>query len=102
MKSLERVREDFAAGNVELSIHALRRLVERNIRDTELCEAGSRAEFIEHYPHDKYSPSALLLGFTKLGRALHFQVSLRETLTTKVVTVYEPDSNEWADFKFRR
>ena len=31
-------------------------------------EAGVRAEVIEDYPDDKYSPSALLPGFTVAGR----------------------------------
>jgi len=32
-----------------------------------ICEAGEKAEVIEDYPGDKYSPSGLLPGFTAAG-----------------------------------
>ncbi len=67
------VRRQLATGKFEFSRHAFRRVVERNIK--EIREAGTDAEPIEDYPEDKYSPSALLLGFTAGGRPLHFQVS---------------------------
>ena len=52
-----------------------RRAVERNISEQEIRAAGATAEVIENYPDDKYSPSALLLGFTAAGRALRRQAS---------------------------
>ena len=52
-------------------------------------------EVIEDYPQDKYAPSGLLLGFTRAGRAMHLQVSFAESDTTKIITIYEPDPNEW-------
>lgn len=60
------------AGQFEFSRHAFRRAVERNISEQEIREAGALAEVIEDYPEDKYSPSALLLGFSARGRPLHF------------------------------
>ena len=65
-------------------------------------EAGGAAELIENYPNDKYSPSALLLGFTAGGRALHVQVTLGENEVSKIVTIYEPDPDEWIDHRKRR
>jgi len=61
-----------AAGDFEFSRHAFHRVIERNISEQEIREAGGTAEMIENYPEDKYSPSALFLGFTAAGRALHF------------------------------
>ena len=52
----------------EFSRHALRRVVERNISEQDIREAGENVEIIESYPQDKYSPSGLLLGFTRAGR----------------------------------
>jgi hypothetical protein len=53
--------------------------------------------------NDKYSPSALLLGFTAAGRALlHLQVSFGESDLTKIITIYEPDANEWSEHRKRR
>ncbi len=69
MKTLRDVRRQLATGKFEFSRHAFRRVVERNISEQEIREAGADAELIEDYPEDKYSPSALLLGFTAAGRA---------------------------------
>jgi hypothetical protein len=102
MKTLEDVRKQLAAGKFEFSRHAFRRAVERNISEQEIREVGAQAEIIEDYPEDKYSPSALLLGFTAAGRPLHFQVSFAETDLTKIITIYEPDPSEWLDYRTRR
>ena len=102
MKSLSDIQRQLAAGQFEFSRHAFRRAVERNIGEQEIREAGAHAEVIEDYPDDKYSPSGLLLGFTTAGRPLHFQVSLAESDLTKIITIYEPDTNEWIEFKKRR
>lgn len=102
MKTLGDVRQQLAAGQFDFSRHAFRRVVERNISEEEIRQAGAKAELIESYPEDKYSPSALLLGFTSAGRALHFQVSFAVSDSTKIITIYEPDPNEWIDQRKRR
>ena len=102
MKSIGSVRSQLADGRYVLSRHALRRIVERDISKDEIREAGALVEMIEFYPDDKYSPSALLLGFTRSGRPLHLQVSLVETDETKIITVYSPDASEWLDYRTRR
>lgn len=97
MKTLLQIQQQLAAGKFEFSRHAFRRVVERNISEQEIREAGAKAEVIEDYPDDKYSPSALLLGFTTGGRPLHFQVSSAESDSTKIITIYEPDPAEWTE-----
>ena len=77
-------------------------MVERNISEQDIRDAGENAETIESYPQDKYSPSGLLLGMTRAGRALHVQVSFVESDTTKIITIYEPDPNEWIENRKRR
>jgi len=102
MKTLEEVRNQLSAGEFEFSRHALKRVVERNISDQEIRQAGIQANVIEEYPDDKYSPSCLLLGFTQTGRPLHIQVSLAETELVKIITLYEPDPSEWINHSQRR
>ena len=102
MKTLEKVRSQLSVGEFEFSRHALKRVVERNISDQEIRQAGVQANIIEDYPDDKYSPSCLLLGFTQVGRPLHIQVSLAETELVKIVTIYEPDPSEWINYSQRR
>jgi len=102
MKLLAEIRQQLANGRYEFSRHALHRAVERNISEAEIRAAGAQAEIIEEYPDDKYSPSALMLGFTTAGRPLHFQVSYAETEMTKIITIYEPDTKEWVNHRKRR
>ena len=102
MKSLEEIRRRLASGEFEFSRHAFRRAVERNISEQEIREAGASAKLIENYPDDKYAPSALLLGFSAAGRALHFQVSFADSELTKIITIYEPDPSEWVEYRKRR
>jgi hypothetical protein len=102
MKSLTEIRRQLEDGQFEFSRHAFRRVVERNISEEEIRQAGAHAEIIEEYPDDKYSPSGLLLGFTATGRALHFQVSFAESDLTRIVTIYDPDPVEWIDYRTRK
>jgi hypothetical protein len=102
LKTLSEIRRQLTAGEFEFSRHAFRRVVERNISEQEIRAAGAKAEVIEDYPQDKYSPSALLLGFTTAGRPLHFQVSFAESDLTKIITIYEPDPKEWIEHRKRR
>ena len=102
MKTLEKVRMQLSAGEFEFSRHALKRVVERNISDPEIRQAGARATIIEDYPEDKYSPSCLLLGFTQTGRPMHIQVSLADTELVKIITIYEPDPSSWINYSQRR
>jgi YgiT-type zinc finger domain-containing protein len=57
-------------------------------------------EIIEEYPEDKYGPSCLIFGRTRNGRAIHVQCSLPPTIW--VITLYEPEPDEWIEFRKRR
>ncbi|MGQ0570055.1 MAG: DUF4258 domain-containing protein [Armatimonadota bacterium] len=57
MKTLARIQQQLAAGQFDFSRHAFKRAVERNISEKEIRTAGARAEIIEQYAEDKYSPS---------------------------------------------
>lgn len=102
MKTLEQVRNQLGSGAFRYSRHALKRVVERNVTDLEIRQAGEHATIIEEYPEDKYSPSCLLLGFTGTGRPLHFQVSLADTAFVKIITLYEPSARGWINYAQRR
>ncbi|MFO7901734.1 MAG: DUF4258 domain-containing protein [Pirellulaceae bacterium] len=68
----------------------------------ELREAVEAGEVIEHYPNDKYGPSCLILGFTTSGRPLHVSCSYPSRPLIKIITVYEPDPEQWREFRQRR
>jgi len=102
MKTLTKICRQLASGEFEFSRHAFRRAVERNISEAEIRQAGTRAILVEDYPDDKYSPSCLLLGFTQAERPLHLQVSYADSELVKIITLYEPDENEWYNYRHRR
>jgi hypothetical protein len=103
MKTLAQVRIQLGRGDYVLSRHAFRRVVERNISEEEIRQAGINAVIIEGYPADKYSSSCLLLGFTNGTRPLHIQVSREDSEATRIITIYQPDPDEWQDgFALRR
>ncbi len=102
MKTLDEIKNQLSSGQFDFSRHAFKRTVERNIREHEIKEAGSNAKIIEEYPDDKYTPSCLLLGFTNTIRPLHIQVSLADTEFVRIITLYEPNENEWIEDSKRR
>jgi hypothetical protein len=102
MKSLEDIQRQLKAGSFEFTRHAFKRAVERNISEQEIREAGMNLELIEDYPEDKYSPSFLFLGFTQNRRAIHMQVSRLAGNEVKIITLYEPDSAAWIDYRRRK
>ena len=102
MKTLNQIQSQLSVGEFNFSLHALKRVVERNISEIEIKQAGMNANIIEEYPEDKYSPSCLLLGFTQAGRPLHIQVSLADTDLVKIITLYEPSAEEWINYTQRR
>ncbi|KAA3662100.1 MAG: DUF4258 domain-containing protein [Calditrichaeota bacterium] len=75
-------------------------MMQRAIERKEIEEAIVSGEIIEQYPFDKYSPSCLIYGKTKGGKKLHIQASLPPQIV--IVTVYEPNPEEWIDFRIRR
>ena len=101
-KSLSEARRQLSEAEFDLTLHAVRRLVQRNISELDIRQAGATAVAIQEYMDDKFSPSCLLLGFTDDGRPLHILVSLAETTLLRLVTVYEPDPVYWINHSTRR
>lgn len=103
MKNLQEIQQQqLLAGNFEFTRHAFKRSIERNISKKEIQQTGLNTILIENYPDDKYSPSCLLLGFTENHRPLHLQVSLIDSDKLKIITLYEPDPNQWINCQIRR
>ena len=97
MKTIAEIRQQLRLGEFEFTRHAFKRAIERNISDLEIIEAGANVFIIEDYPTDKYSPSCLLLGITTANRVLHLQVSRMESDLLKIITLYEPNDDEWTN-----
>ncbi len=99
---IDQIRDKIQAGQFEFSKHAVDNAILRHVSVQEFREAIKNGEIIEDYPHDKYGPSCIVLGFTQKGRPLHIQCSYPSRPLIKIITLYEPDPSEWIDFKVRR
>lgn len=102
MMLIEAIRGKVATDSFEFSQHAVDQTILRRISVQEVREAIAGGEVIEDYPDDKYGPSCLILGFTLMARPIHVHCSYPSRLLVKIITVYEPDLNEWVDYKQRR
>ena len=99
---IEQIRAKIKAGRFEFSKHAVDNSILRRISVQEVREAVANGTIIEDCPDDKYGPSCLVLGFTQGGRPLHIQCSHPSRPLVKIITLYEPGGDEWADFRVRR
>jgi hypothetical protein len=102
MTLINRIQEKFKLNQFEFSKHAADRMILRHITVTELREVIQNGEIIEDYPQDKYGPSCLILGYTGHHRPLHVQCSYPVRPIIKIVTIYEPDPDEWIDSRKRK
>lgn len=96
------LRQKIGSNQFEFTKHALDQSILRLISVQEVREAIENGEVIENYPDDKYGPSCLVFGTTKSGRPIHFQCSHPSRENVKIITLYQPDPEEWIDYKVRR
>ena len=97
---IKKIKDKIQKGEYRFSDHAVKRMIKRSIDRHEIEDVITKGEVIEEYPDDKYSPSCLIYGKTKKGKNLHVQISLPPTVI--IITVYEPDSSEWINYRIRR
>jgi hypothetical protein len=98
--TIKGIQDKIEKGEYRFSDHAVKRMIRKSIDRHEVEEALLGGEIIEEYPDDKYSPSCLIYGKTRKGKNLHVQVSHPPAVV--VITTYEPDPEEWVDWKTRR
>jgi len=76
-------------------VHALKRMAERRVSESEVRHVLEKGEIIQDYPEDLPFPSRLVAGWHG-DRPLHVVVAENPTEGTRiVVTVYEPDPEKW-------
>ena len=102
MGLIDGIRDKIRENRYEFSKHAVDRMIQRHITVAEVREALDSGTIIEDYPEDKYGPSCPIFGCTIKDRTLHIQCSHPERPLLKIVTVYEPDPDEWDDFRVRK
>jgi len=94
------IQDKIRRGDYRWRQHAVERSIEREITEKKVVEIVLSGEIIEEYPDDKYGPSCLIFGRIQSGRPIHVQCCLPPTVW--VITLYDPDPDEWIDFKKRK
>lgn len=95
MADLDELRKLIANKSYLFTAHASSRAAERGIRSYEIEEAIVICRLVEDYPNHETSPRCLILGYTKNGRPLHIVVTYPPAI--KVITIYQPNPDEWSD-----
>ena len=91
------------ASTIRYSSHAVARMFERGISETDVRLILEKGELIFQYPEDRPFPSKVLLGW-KMETPIHVVVADDvEHDISVVITTYIPDPKLWDDeFKRRR
>lgn len=99
---IDKLRKINTLENIEITMHAAKRLEQRGIYINDIINCIKSGEIIEQYPSDYPYPSCLILGFSVLDKILHVVIGSDYT-TLWIVTAYYPDSSKWEDdFKTRK
>lgn len=76
-------------------VHAIKRMFQRRISEEDIRHVLTTGEVIEEYPDETPYPSRLVLGWYG-SRPIHVvtadHIEVQETI---VITVYEPDPDQW-------
>ena len=88
--------------NIEITLHAAKRLQQRGISIQDVMSCIYSGEIIEQYPTDYPYPSCLVLGISKNQNFLHVVVGSNGEILW-IITAYFPDSEKWeTDMKTRK
>jgi hypothetical protein len=97
----EKIRDSIKSGDYIISIHASKRLRNRQLTIADLEHAILNGEIIERDPEAKPYPKCIFLGEDAIkGEALHVVCSL--TPGTQIVTVYFPEEDMWSKDRVRK
>ena len=100
---LEALRNKCDAGHIKWTVHILEKMQERNIEPTDVINCIKTGRIIEQYPQAYPYPACLVLGQTTNNEKYIHVVAGYGMEFIWIVTVYEPDENEWEnDFSVRK
>lgn len=88
--------------NIEITLHAAKRLEQRKITVGDILNCISNGEIIEHYPDDYPFPSCLIVGFNLNNKTVHAVIGYGNERIW-LITAYYPDPSQWdKSFKIRK
>lgn len=100
--NIDKLRKICLPENIELTMHAAKRLEQRGISIHDVMHCIMNGEIIEQYPTDYPYPSCLILGISVNSKLLHTVIGTNLSQLW-IVTAYYPDINKWStDCKTRK
>ena len=87
---------------LDIRQHAAQRMLERSISVADVLVTLNRGSTIEHYPEDTPFPSQLTLGWVGQRPVHVVWATAAGTGRVVIITVYEPDPEEWDNAFHRR
>lgn len=100
--NIENLRTLASPDNIQITLHAAKRLEQRNIKFKDILSCIQTGEIIEQYPDDYPHPSCLILGTTDTNLTLHVVIGSNEE-SLFLITAYFPDPEKWeSDLKTRK
>ena len=100
--NIHELRKICSLENIEITLHAARRLEQRGILIKDILSYIQNGEIIEQYPDDYPYPSCLILGLSSKQKYLHTVIG-SNMQPLWVVTAYFPSLQKWEDdFKTRK
>lgn len=100
--TIDVLRKICSIENLEITMHAAKRLEQRGITIKDITSCILSGEIIEQYPTDYPFPSCLILGLSVNRQYIHVVVG-SDLETLWIITAYLPDSQKWEpDLKTRK
>jgi hypothetical protein len=93
---INELRKICSIENIEITMHAAKRLEQRNIKIDDVISCIQSGKIIEQYPDDYPYPSCLILGISLNDSYLHVVVGSNLEILW-IVTAYYPDPEKWED-----
>lgn len=99
---ISELKQKCNTGHIKWTVHTLERMQERSIEPTDVIKCINAGKIIEQYPQAYPHPACLILGTMANNNYIHVVVGYGSGFIW-IVTVYEPDENEWTNgFMTRR
>ena len=84
------------SGSIRWTDHALKRIIQRGISQSDVKYALANGDIIEQYPNDYPYPSCLVLGVTTRSNHLHIVCGVGDG-ELWIISAYYPAPDKWVD-----